>query len=645
MSNTSSSGFKYRMDALGMSSNSLLCAYDFTNDPSLNGGYVNPTYWSSGCYTGRLNGSSSSFFQNSGSGYLLSSNSIDILGNIPDDNFSFLFCYEKVTTGSQILLSSAGGSTFSSSSGLVFGINDANNLYLEYWNNIDGKFSTTYPYQIGSKNIVYLNKGFNTFNIGVLNAELSAVNIQHFSILNSNYSHSNRFKIGGNINSYWSSGAGFNGFLDDFYCLSGSFPQDYIPVLSSGFYSTMLPPSVSGTGYLCNTVSVLTGSGIIIGTGITGYRVDTTFSTGYFPIGLYQSGYTYSLGSGVTGYENRYIGDLQDAYGFYNPIYVMTPLSGERFAHGVRGIYTGIATVVTPTYQKIALTGFLTGNTFVPVNISLCSGFTGYYPARLHIDSGFINSLGFDGVYALKSCSTNSTGEVYFYPSGINGAINLTPKYDSAISEYFIGDAYSVANSNLVFRNGHLLLESGYSLYMNGYVQKYSLQGDIFLSGHNIMSSGKNKKTDILAYDYSTGLNKSAKFISSYVSAGSALSNYFSAPYTNVSIFLNGRKLLYGFEYNNSSINIDIPASSVLIKISDDYVSSVKIKNTGLSNLFVSTSRFPAGTSQFYSSGVKLGIDNGYLEVSKLNLLSGCQTPQYGNLLYSSSSNSMFWSG
>ena len=645
MSNVNSSGFKYRMNALGLSDSALLCAYDFTKDPSFYTGYVLPTYWSSGSYSGKLNGSSPLFFQKSGSGYFNSSNSISILGNIPDDNFSFLFCYEKSTTGSQVLLSSATGSTYASSSGLVFGVNDANNLYLEYWNSVDGKFSTVYSHQIASKNIVYLNKSFQNFNIGVFDPASSSVNASAFPIKNSTYSHSNKFTIGGSVNSYWSSGNGFNGFLDDFYCLSGSFPQDYIPALCSGFYSTMMPKVVSGTGWFCNTVSVLTGSGVVIGTGITGYQTNVTYLTGYVPTGYYQSGYKYSLGTGVTGYENKYLGDLQDACGFSNPIYVLSPLSGEIFATGVSGFYSGVTTVITPIYQTVTLTGFLTGSTLVPVDVSVCSNQTGYYPEYLNIDSGFLYSLGFDSVYSFNECSNNITGEAYFYSSGYSGVCNLSPKYDTAISEYFVDSNYSGANVNLVFRNGLLLLESGYSTYMSGYVQKYNLSGDIFFSGVDIMSNEKNKQTDTLIYDYSNGLNKSAKFVSSFVSAGSSLSSYFPAPYTDVSIFLNGKKLLSGVEYTSSTINVSIPASSVLIKVSDSYISQYKMKTTGINNVLKSSSKFLGGSSQFYRSGMRLVQDRDYIELSNLSLLSGCPAPSSNNLLYSSSSNSMFWSG
>ncbi len=634
------------MDSLGMNPNSLLAAFDFTNNPALNGGYVVPAYWAkSGSSSGKLNGSSSSFFQKPGSGYFLYSNSLDVLGNIPSDDFSFLFCYERVDSGSQTLLSSSTGSSFSSSSGITLGINDYNILYFEYWNPVDGLFSFSFPYEVASKNIVYLNKSFQKFNLGVFNPSNSTLNYYSFPIYNSSYSHSDKFRLGGSYSNYWSSGRGFNGYFDDFYCLSGSFPQDYIPALCSGFYSSFISGSLSGTGYVCENITTLTGSGVILGTGITGYSTTVSYSTGYVPTGYYNSGYKYAVGTGVTGYENKYIGDVEDACGFFNPVYVLNPLTGIIYASGVSGVYTGIAEVITPIYNTSPLTGYITGNVFVPISIEQCSNKEIYYPTKFDIDSGFMYSLGFDSVYRPGSCSSVATGEVYVYPEQNKLSINNSPTYDGYLSEYYVSDAYSGQGVNLIFNNGKLLLESGYSFYNDGYDLKYNLSGDIFLSGKNIMSNNANKKTDNMLYDFSTGLQRSAKFVSSAVSAGSNISNYFSPPYTKMSLFLNGRKLISGTEFNSSTINVAIPSSSVLIKVSEEYASSKMEKKINTSNLFSGFSKFLPGNVQAYYSGQRLSAGLGYIEISSFRSISGCYVDASSNILYSTSDNELFWNG
>lgn len=645
MSTVNSSGFKYRMELLGVQASSLLTAFDFTNNPSSNGGFVNPAYWATGSYSGKVNGSTSSFSQRAGSGYFLTSNSVDIMGSIPSDNFSFLFCYDRVSNGSQTILTSSTGSNFSSCSGLTLGINDSNSLYLEYWNPVDGIFSFTFPYDIASKNVVYLNKGFQNFNLGVFNPSLGNLNFYSFPIYNSSYAHCDKFRLGGAYSNFWSSGSGFNGYFDDFYCLNESFPLDYIPALCSGFYSCPVSGSLSGTIVSCENITTLSGSGINLGTGITGYITTVQNSTGYVPTGYYTSGYRYPVGTGITGYENKFIGNVQDACGFSSPLYVLNPLTGWIYASGTTGLYSGTATVITPTYITSGLTGYFTGSVFVAINTTQCTGKEIYYPSRIDIDTGFIYSLGFNSIYRLNNCLSPSTGEVYVYPNKQSKMdLNVIPSYDSSISEYILSNSYSGQNLNLIFRNGKLLLESGFSFYTDGYSQKYNLSGDYFISGQkNIMSNGLNKITDNMLHDYSTGLNRSARFVQSAVAPGSNLSSYFTAPFTDMSLFLNGRKLLSGVEYNLSTINIGIPASSVLIKISDSYASTYKINKTGLGNLFSGFENFLPGNSQVYSSGIRLMPGSEYIEISNYEMLSGCPVVSSNNLLYSSLNNQSFW--
>jgi hypothetical protein len=197
---------------------------------------------------------------------------------------------------------------------------------------------------------------------------------------------------------------------------------------------------------------------------------------------------------------------------------------------------------------------------------------------------------------------------------------------------------------NLIFRNGKLLLESGFSFYTDGYSQKYNLSGDYFISGgKDIMSNTLNKVTDNMLHDYSTELNRSAKFVQSVVAPGSSLSSYFTAPFNDMSLFLNGRKLLSGIEYSSSTINVAIPASSVLIKISDSYASTYKINKTGLNNLFTGFENFLPGNSQVYNSGIRLMPGSEYVEISDYKILSGCPTISSNNLLYSSSNDQSFW--
>jgi hypothetical protein len=645
MSTINSSGFKYRMDSLGIDQSSLIVAYDFVSGSNFSNGYLDTPKWVTGnSYSGKINGSSSNFYNFPGSGFLNGSNSISISGKIPEDDFYFLFCYEKTREGNEILLSSANGNSFSSASGLTVGLNDANKLYLEYWDPVQGKRSLDYDHNIGSKNLIYFKKSFGEFQLGIFDPIESRLNFASSSYDSSTYRHSDFFRIGSTNGSYWSSGRLFSGYFDDFYCLTGIIPQDYFSSLYSGFYSNLISGAVSGTGYFCENVSMITGSGVILGTGITGYRTDVTYSTGYVPTGFLQSGYSYFVGTGITGYEDKFIGNVEDACGFFNPVYVRTPLTGNIYASGTTGIYTGLAQVITPIYTNVELTGILTGEVFVPVDVSVCSIKTGYYDDSLNIDYDFISSLGFDSIYSLADCSVIESREVFFYTGGYHNNINLKPVYNSLISDYLIDSSHSGSGKNLFFNNGQLLLESGWSSYQGGYVTLYNITGNIFLDNNIVRSNGYNESTDSLIYDYSNNISGNSAYLQTGLGSGIDFSSIVYSSYSDYSLFLNGVKLLSGVDYSGNKINFAIPASSVLTKISNNYISSNKIYMTGSSNLIRSSSgKFSNNSSQVYINGLRQELDDDYVEISRFGILTGCPVGpslEY-RLVYSSSSD--FW--
>jgi hypothetical protein len=663
MSLANSSGFKYYMDQLSIDSESLAVAYDFANNPLLTTGYILPTYWSSGCYTGIANGSLANFSQVSGSGFFNSLNSVDISGSIPDDNFSFLFSYEKLRTGSEILLSSAVGSSFSQRSGVTLGINDLNKLFLEYWNPVDGKFSKTYTENIGSKNIVYFNKSYGQFNFGIYDPVSSKLDVQSIDLFNDSYSHSNKFRIGNIYSSnIWSSGNGFSGFIDDFYCLTGSFSQDYFGILSSGLYSFLSEEQISGIGYKCDKISLLTGSGVIIGTGVTGYETVTTYTTGYVPTGYYNSGYLYFVGTGVTGYENRFIGNIEDGCGFLNPTYVLTPLTGNIYTSGTTGLYSGLVQVVTPNYANVELTGVISGEIFVPIDIDNCYSYTGYFPPSIYVDSGFLFSLGFDSIYSIETTKDINSNEAYFYTTGgIYNNINLKPTYDSAVFDYKISQYYTGSGQNMFFNNGQLLLESGWSSYQSGYLTLYNITGNIFLDNDVIRSNGYNAIDDNLIYDHHfkyTGTFGGSydpimnDFLQTGYTSGAAYTGFGNPilPIINADLyFLNGIKLLSGQDYTNNTTSglrfkFDIPASSVLTRVVDYFVSSENIYITGSKNLIkLNSGKFLKNTSQVYVNGMRQTPNYGYLEKCHFDLLSGDFYGGYNSLIFTSTVSDNFW--
>jgi hypothetical protein len=647
MSYIDSSGFKYRMDSLNVSDESLLVAYDFASGSSFSNGFLSTPQWVTGStFSGKINGPLSSFYKNSGSGFFNGSNSVTISGKIPDDDFSFLFCYEKIRSGQEVLLSSAGGTNFLSSSGLTLGVNDANKLYLEYWNPINGKNSLNYEENIGSKNLVFLSKQFGEFKLGLFDPVESSLSFSSSPAPSNGYSHSDQFIIGSGKSSFWSNGGRpFSGFFDSFYCLSGKIPNDYFISLFSGIYSLPESGGISGVFESCQDVLTLSGSGVILGTGITGYETVVTYTSEFVPTGCFNSGYSFIAGTGITGYEEKYMGLQEDGCGNFVPIYVRTPLTGLIYASGFERVCTGTVETLIPNYTNVPLTGTITGEVYVEVLSGVCSEATGYYPGSLNIDDSFISSLGFESVYSYN-CEQNYKSEVFLYTgSGAYSKTNLQGAFDSVRNGYIISNLHTGNNKNLFFNNGQLMIESGWSSFVEAGVTKYNISGNYFLDGNILRSNGYAGSLDSLIYDNSDFISGESIYLNNGFSASSNFNTLFSSNYQDFSLFLNGVKLLSGIDYSNSNFLFDIPVSSVLTRINNNYISNQKFYISGSGNSFGlnGSGFFPNNSSQVYSNGLRQLIDHDYVEISRFSILSGCPTPSTNKNQFIYSFLETFW--
>lgn len=651
MSSVNSSGFKYRLDSLGITSESLLVAYDFVSGSNFQQGFLNTPPWVTGStFSGKLNGIYSNFYTKSGSGYFNGFNSVSISGKIPEDDFTFLFCYEKQRTGEEILLSSAAGGSFASASGLTVGINDANKLYLEYWSPVVGKKTLDYTDNISSKNLVFFSKTFDEFQLGIFDPIGGDLSFSSASIDQiEGYSHSDSFIIGANnSSSYWSKGRSFNGYFDDFYCVSGKKPNDYFIELFSGFYSIPVTGLISGQYQVCNYVSVMSGSGVNLGTGITGYETRVTYTTGYVPTGCFNSGYSYLVGTGITGYEERLVGTQKDACDQDVPIYVRTALTGNIYATGYTYACSGSGQVITPTYTNYPLTGMLTGQVFVEVLSGICSNFTGYYPDGLQLDSGFLSSLGFDSVYLLNQCSNIVTHECFLHTGGFaSNNINLTPSFDLVANDWIIPNIHSGSGKNLFFNNGQLMLESGWSSYQESGVTKYNITGNIFLDGNIIRSNGDCGSEDSIIYDNSNFISGVSVYLLTGLGSSASFNSILNSSYQDFSIFLNGVKMTSGFDYFNSNFIFNVPPSSVLTKVNNNYISDGAKYITGSGNLLTlgsnGSSSFLKKSSQVYLNGLRQLINSDYFEISRFSILSGCPAQEASNNQLVYSFDEEFW--
>lgn len=654
MSFLNSSGFKYRMDSLKIGDESLLFAFDFVSGEQFSNGFLDSASWvSNHVFSGALNGEDfSNFYTSKSSGFFDGSRSVSILGDVPDDDFSFLFCYEKTIPGRAVLLSSSEGSDLASSSGLVLGINDANRLFLEYCG-ADGNLKCLkHPSELSSKNIVFFKKTFGEFGLGVFDPVTSDLSFVSKAVDFGDYSHSNNFIIASGKPSFWTNRGSldkdlaFKGYFDDFYCLSGALPNDYLTELFKGFYSIPTGGEISGSYLFCEDITTIISSGIAVETGVIGYETVVTYETGFVPTGYFETDYVYSIGTGITGYEQKYIGDILDDQGVSYPIYARSPLTGEIYVTGVSGYYTGQQEVLIPVYENITLTGLLSGEVFLPVETQVCDTRIVRFPTSMQIDNDFVESFGFKSAYSFHNGFDNHVLELFVYPQNFSGkASNVKPFFDEVANGWVAPIEHSGLGENLFFNNGQLLIaDTGSFSYVSGQI-KYDIPADLFFDGNIIRSNGFSSLGDSFIYDHSDNISGEWRYLPTGYGRFSDFNSIFDLNYSDYSLFLNGLKLVEDIDYSLSNLFYDVPASSVLVKINNNYLSDSVVRLTGSRNLFETDglSLFSAGSSQLYVDGLRQILNQDYVELSEFSLLSGSPVPATNeNRLVFSSSND-FW--
>lgn len=627
-----SSGFRYYYsDILDLESGALLCSFDFDKTGEISSGIVSSASWSSpDSYTGFFKPSISNI-QNSisGSGYFNNNNWLEISGKIPNQ-FVFLFCSEKSRGASEILLSTM-NSGAAGVSGLNFGLNHANCAFIEYYNNVEGLFSKTFGQVNSSRNIFFIQNDSNSFKFGRFDPSIKNFEVDEFVISERNYVHSDKLFLAKKPNAFGFNGLqNFRGYFDSFYCISGNIQQDYLDILASGLYSFYQEPQFTGLYQDCYTGTIISGSGFIIGTGVTGYASTITYQTGYVPTGYFLSGYSYPIGNGIIGYQNVLVGQEEDDCGELQDIYIKSGITGIIYASGVTGIYTGgMVQVLTPIYTNVELTGIITGSTNVEVEEVFCSGISGYSSGGIVIDNHFIKSLGYNSISIFYS-SELSNKDLFFVESHLNTGIsgiddanklNKIASFDDSVKEFSISFEDSGYGKNIFFANGQLILESGFSEEQNGYLTQYYPSGDFFTSGNLIYSNGFFDESDFVSYDHAENLFfSSKKFETEFEGLGGSefvFSNLF---------FLNGVKLTSGIDYDSSSgfFPGKISSGDAICQINSNYQGENLYRHTGYSEYLTFNSfSFLPRDSAVYLNGLRAfpGLD--YYESTKFANFSG----------------------
>ena len=635
-------GIKFFADNLGIEYNKILAAFSFYSGFNTNN-IIYPEIWSgSNSATGYLSTvviGGQGFFNFNGTGNFNGSLTMSLRGQnfaLTEDS-TFFISYQKLRTGSEILLSSATGTNFNNCQGYCLGVNDANKLYLKYWNPVEGPSTFTYSKILSDKNLIVVNRTNSILSIGRYDNNKFSYDLEQFSIFNNAFKNndSGSLFLGGhssNINWVDSSSNNFSGFVDKFYFFSG-LPFQYCNILTSGLYS--IPTGYDGyTETFCYTTGYNFNSGFSY-TGITGVFV-SGFSSGVSGITGYTtgvSGYSYS---GITGYAQNSLGIYVDNCGNSQILYQQVPVSGLISGTYITAIPLTGFTYITGT-QEIVLSGIISGFSGIYITGEICDSIFNITGDILYdVNESYLSSLSYSQISLLSNVEQNKdTVEIYNEPyqnTPLNYNTNLL--YDN-ISSYYTDNNILNSNIILLFANGQALFSSGYTLVQNGYDTVIVPNIDYYVTGNIFITNNNFTINDNLFYD-SFGENSSGFLLTGYTS-GNIIPNI---NFSGSSVFYNGQKLVSGKDYtgnNRFNFSIDSGNNYILIK---KLPSNIIYQSGSSGTLNLNNKNLNDGCSQVYLNGIRQKINNNYIENSNYDLISGNYTePSVNSIIYNNTND------
>jgi hypothetical protein len=613
------SGLKFFTDTLGVPYSNVPAAFSFRMDTGVKTPTVTPDSWAIFSASGILNPETNpnTFFSNFGTGSFQGNTYLELNKNFNLNNSTIFISYEKLRPGSEILLSSATGNNFNNYSGFLVGVNDANKLFFQYWNNVEGVFTFTYDGMLSNKNLIVINRTNSIVSLGRFNNNTHQIEAQEFQIYQGNFINSSNLYLGGSPTPItWSKNnlINFSGYIDRFYIFNDLI-FTYADVLSSGMYTE--PSGAAGIETeVCFTTGFISGSGFsytgVTGVFLSGFVNEVTGITG-FTQGV--SGYSYT---GITGYSGKSIGTFIDNCGVSKELFEQVPLSGLISGEVTQQVgLTGI--IFNTGFTEIQLTGTTSGIQNVSVTGAVCQTlFEVTGSTQYQYDVDYLSSLSYKEISLLSEIK-DSNDVVEVYSENFNTEFlpyNQNLIFDNFFENYFYIDKEYAANEILLFGNGQALIDSGFQLISQGYDTIRSPNLDYFITGTTIETNKFFGQQDDLFYDFFIG-QFSAFILTTHVS-GQAVNN---VNFNDAKVFYNGQKLVSGIQYhapNILNINLSNETGYFIIKKYNNfnYLS-------GVSGTLPITTNFNNSCSQVYFNGIRQKLNNNYLENSTFDLLSG----------------------
>jgi|TARA_B110000908_G_C10267873_1_gene466478 hypothetical protein len=544
-------------------------------------------------------------------GYLEINNQQDLFSR----DFTVLLSQDKRYTGDGVLFSCFDDNVIKS--GYSFGINSANKMYFEYFDNQNQRYDIqTSLLQLSDKNLIGLRKFDDSIYFLAYNNSTKSFESEIKSVISDEILPCNKFLIGSGQNQ-----KSYSGFMDDFVYLNQNISTVDANILASGFWSDTksgipfliesgITGGVSGYEYnLTGVTGILSTNSILTGTGYT---------TGYSDI------YQYVVETGVVASGEEKIEFLQNLpqYCVGNeevPIYRKVATLDSTGVIGLIRQFSGTDEVINGTdiYQNINNTGFLssglrattifnTGNNDISGLKNVMSG------DRRRLSEYGMSEITYLGEYFDQSFGQEQTGINSF------NSLALYEKEDDYSNEF--------RNFNFLNKTSLASLDgTGFSINQeyDGSEFRVSSNGLLRFSNSTITSAG-------LENFYKSGSIELGKVILSGNNTGSkvfydandfAVKSVFSGS-NNISVhdnlfFKKGYKLASGLDYTGDAISNSFTA----IKASDSTKEILAIgfrvqSGQHQSNVIPSSGKFFRDSSTNYFGRLRLRRDL-YLETSE----------------------------
>ena len=552
------SGINYFLNKGNLSTGNFKIFYDFQES-----GVIDSVSSGDSQFSGILS-SEGNFFNVQGSGYFTGQTiNIQKIENLAQSAWTQIFAYSKESSGRQILFSSfnSGNNIYS---GYNIGINDANKLYFESYNN-NGPIIRTFNQNLAKNNIVTLSYFNNNLIFSYYNPINKQLENENYSIDGDFLLPSNNWTLGGYTGSVdYIFPSNFTGYLDEYLYFDIALNKKEQESLLSGFIINKVPDQELIQTY-------------------TNYPI-----TGYE-----NSGISFEL---ETGYNVTRIGTNYDNCGNSYPIYM---------GSGITGYFSGNVLVPLTGVESYSITGVTTGN-LIP-------------------NTGYIQSLGFEGLSYLRKIDYNDTIEL-IKSSGLNNFANYNANYNYAENKFY----NALLENQQVYLNGLAQVESGFYISGDVYNKTLYLSGDYLISGGLIESTGFYDENDRIIFDLFTGKELLYTGVSHVSGDGDEIFSVsgFNSP-LSIFVFFNGQKLIQNENYFLSgNNNIYIENNHTLYEGATGnlfiFETPITLTNTITGNFASKISGFGAKSSfMSWLNGQRQTLNSDYLEISSIDLLNG----------------------